>query len=83
MLYSSLELPSLLPNTARFSTHFSALLPNLTRYARSEHLRWRFDETDFFLRRDTPSRGDLILTVWVFGLIVNEIKLLYQYGFKV
>jgi len=48
----------------------------------NNELRYRFSESDFFLRHGEPSYGDIVLTIWVFGLIINDLKLVFQYGFK-
>ena len=81
VLYSSLEFPFNV-NHNQFSTQYSVFYKNFTDYVFNDELKYKYDEQDFFIRRNEPSYGDIVLSVWVFGLIINEFKLVYQYGFK-
>ena len=55
---------------------------NYTKYTARTDIKQHFRFTDFSIRIDKPTIVDYLLSVWIIGLVWQEIKIFYNYGFK-
>ena len=83
VIYSNLDFPYEVINyRVRFSEKYPLFFNNFSYYVHNKALKYQFHIEDFYLRRSDPSQCDIVLSIWIFCLIVNEFKQIYLYGFK-
>ncbi|CAF0993566.1 unnamed protein product [Brachionus calyciflorus] len=82
MILSSIELDFDEINQRQFSTNYPIFYNNFTSYVTNKNLTYRFDVNDFYIRSTKPSLVDLLISIWILGLIVNELKQIYFYSLK-
>lgn len=72
-------------NTIKISKHLpSVMYSNYTTYMKIQGLQYKFNfnNLDFSIRNDYPSQMDILITIWIAGLIWQEIKQVYNNGIK-
>ncbi len=69
-----------LQNSQRFSTLYPLYANNFSAYTNNQNLTYRFESDDFYIRMDNASTYDIIIIVWLIGLILNEVKQIYFNG---
>jgi hypothetical protein len=78
---SSIEFVYVETTKIKFSTVFPGYYHNYTEYIES-NLTFKFDTPDFYIRSNKPSNLDILICIWVVGLIINDIKYIYLNGFR-
>ena len=67
VITASLEFASAEIGRDKFSEVYSIYLENYTAYANNEELKYRFETSDFYIRRNTPTYVDIVFCIWLLG----------------
>jgi hypothetical protein len=76
---SSLEFAATENNKHTFSYYFPAYVENFTAYVNSS-LTYKFDVPDFYIRSNEPTNLEILICIWIVGLIINDLKYIYLNG---
>jgi hypothetical protein len=87
LIISSLQFAAEQQDTIKLSSflnmsHSPIFFNNYTSYVERTDIPEHYKFSDFSIRIDRPSSLDIAITIWIIGLIWQEIKILYTYGIK-
>jgi hypothetical protein len=82
ILISSLQLPEKEKQTHKFSEVFHDRLDLFEHYVENHELTYRFEVNDFHIRPHHPFVVDIIICVWLLGIFLREVKLMFQLGMQ-
>ena len=74
IVISSLKFSEDQKNRERFSKKFPKFSEIFKEYTENIHLKYRFQNNDFYFREHLPNVIDYIINIWVLGIIDKLIK---------
>jgi hypothetical protein len=84
IIASTIEFAQIETRAERFSTQYPNFTKNFVHYVEREDLKYKFFESDFYIREFAPSLIDVIISVWIVGKFnfFYNLKKFYRFLFK-
>lgn len=78
IIVSSLQFAEVEKNAVKFSDFYPKFVDNFTSYVNNSNLKYKFFDSDFYIRPSFPSNIDIVITIWVIGKYIHFFYLLFK-----